>query len=87
MSETERAPGRRTFKVSAGKLVKDIYEQEIVGACEGLGLTCEITEHPHLLTTEIAFAVSGEEDSMDLFEDFATREARWTLERVSGIAS
>ncbi len=87
MSETTREPGRRTFKVNAGKLVKDFYEQQIVATSQNLGLECEIAEHPHLLTTEIAFTVSGEEDALDAFETFALKEARWTMERVSGIST
>jgi hypothetical protein len=87
MSETNREPGRRTFVVTAGKLVKDIYENSVRTECEGLGLECEIVEHPHLLTTQVAFTVSGDEDSLDSFEQFATREAQFTLERVSGFSS
>jgi hypothetical protein len=49
----------RTMVVSTGKLVRGEVEQTMLGWAEKLGLECELIEHPHLLTSQIAFTVTG----------------------------
>ena len=34
-----------------------------------LGLQCEIIEHPHLLTTQVAFSVTGPRRKIDEFAE------------------
>jgi hypothetical protein len=49
----------RTMVVSTGKLIRSEVEQTMRGWAEKLGLECELIEHPHLLTSQIAFTVTG----------------------------
>ena len=50
--ETEES---RTLIASSGKLVRADLEQSMRSYADQLGLRCEILEHPHLLTTQVAF--------------------------------
>ena len=49
----------RTLVTTAGKLVRDRLEQSMLARARELGVECSIVEHPHLLTTQVAFTVTG----------------------------
>jgi len=49
----------RTFVVSAGKFIDREFEAGIEQDAKRRGLTCTVIEHPHLLTTQLAFTVAG----------------------------
>ncbi|HXW59568.1 MAG TPA: hypothetical protein VEJ23_08855 [Solirubrobacteraceae bacterium] len=55
----EEAIETRTLVASSGKLVRGEFEQTMLTWAERLGVRCEIVEHPHLLTTQVAFTVTG----------------------------
>ncbi len=61
------APETRTLVASSGKLIRAEFEQTMRAAAEELGLRCEIIEHPHLLSTQVAFTVTGPRRKLDEF--------------------
>jgi len=58
----------RTMVVSTGKLVRSEVEQTMLGWAEKLGLKCTMIQHPHLLTSQIAFTVTGPRRRIGEFE-------------------
>jgi len=71
----------RTMVASSGKLVRAEVEQTMSTWAEKLNLQCEIIEHPHLLTTQVGFTVTGPKRKIDEFaqglraEELATMRA------------
>jgi hypothetical protein len=61
-------PESRTMVVSSGKWVRAEVEATMRAYADQLGLECEIIEHPHLLTVQVAFTVNGPHRRI---EDFA----------------
>lgn len=57
----------RTLVASSGRLIRREFEQVMQAWADRLGLECEIIEHPHLLTTQIAFNVKGPRHKLDEF--------------------
>jgi len=57
----------RTLIVSAGKWVRAELEQSMREWADRLELECEIIEHRHLLTTQVAFTVTGPKRRIDEF--------------------
>jgi len=57
----------RTMVASTGKLIRAEFEQTMVDWAEKLGLQYEVIEHPHLLTTQVAFTVAGPKRKIDEF--------------------
>ena len=57
----------RTLVVSSGKQIRAEFEQSIREWADKLGLECSIIEHPHLLTTQLAFTVTGPKGKLDEF--------------------
>jgi hypothetical protein len=75
----------RTMVASAGKLIRAEFDQTMLDWAEKLGLQCKITEHPHLLTTQVAFSVTGPKRKIDEFaqglnaEEVATMRTERTV--------
>jgi hypothetical protein len=57
----------RTLVVSSGKMIRAEFEQSMREWAEKLQLQCAIVEHPHLLTTQLAFTVTGPKHKIDEF--------------------
>lgn len=57
----------RTLVASAGKLVRASFEQSLLDWAKRLGLEVNITEHPHLLTTQVLFTATGPKRKIDEF--------------------
>jgi hypothetical protein len=57
----------RTMVASAGKLIRASFDQTMLDWAEKLGLQCKIIEHPHLLTSQVAFTVTGPRRKIDEF--------------------
>ncbi len=57
----------RTMVASSGKLIRGEFEQTMREWAEKLSLECKIVEHPHLLTTQVAFTVIGPKRKIDEF--------------------
>ena len=52
---------------SSGRMVRAEVEQTMREWADKLGLQCETIEHPHLLTTQLAFTVTGPKRKVDEF--------------------
>ena len=57
----------RTMVASSGKLIRTEFEQTVRDWAGRLGLECKLVEHPHLLTTQVAFTVTGHKRKIDEF--------------------
>jgi hypothetical protein len=69
----------RTLVASSGKLIRAEFEQSMRDWADRLGLECEIIEHPHLLTTQVGFTVSGPKRKIDEFAQGLAAEERATI--------
>jgi hypothetical protein len=85
---TERADEQvesRTMVASAGKEIRGEVEQTMRDWADKLGLRCEVIDHPHLLTTQVGFTVTGPKRKIDEFaeglraEELATMRAERTV--------
>ena len=57
----------RTMVATSGKLIRAEFEQSMLAWANKLGLECSIIEHPHLLSTQVGFTVTGEKHRIDEF--------------------
>jgi hypothetical protein len=64
---------------STGKLIRAEVEQTMRGWAEKLGLKCDVIEHPHLLTTQVAFTVNGPKRKIDEFAEGLRAEELATM--------
>ncbi len=69
----------RTLVVSSGKMIRDEFEQSLRDWAAKLDLECEIIEHPHLLTTQLAFTVSGPKRKVEEFSQGLAAEEHATI--------
>lgn len=69
-------PETRTVVAVAGKLVRKSFEQQMLNYAASLGLECEVVEHPHLLSTQIAFKTTGATRDVDEFASYVDVQAR-----------
>jgi hypothetical protein len=58
----------RTLVASAGNLVRSSFEQSLMDWAEKQGLKVTVAEHPHLLTTQVLFKVTGPKRKIEEFE-------------------
>jgi hypothetical protein len=75
------APVTRTIVCGAGNLARGPFEQTMLAYASELGIECAITEHRHLLRTQIAFTLSGPRRKV---EEFAAgcRAEGWSTVRA-----
>jgi hypothetical protein len=66
----------RTFVATSGNLVRVEFEQSMRDWADKLGLKCEIIEHPHLLSTQVAFTVTGPRRKIEEFSQGLIAEGR-----------
>lgn len=71
----------RTLVVSSGKMIRAEFEETMRDWAAKLGLECSIIEHPHLLTTQVAFTVTGPKGKIDEFAR-GLREEEWQTIRA-----
>jgi hypothetical protein len=57
----------RTLVATSGRLVRAEFEQTMSSWAQRLNLECKIVEHPHLLSTHLAFTVTGPKRKVDEF--------------------
>ena len=74
--EQAARPETRTIVCVAGKLVRKSFEQQMLNYAASLGLECEVVEHPHLLSTQIAFKTTGATRNVDEFAGYVDVQAR-----------
>jgi hypothetical protein len=72
-------PESRTMVASTGKLIRAEVEQTMREWANKLSLQCEIVEHPHLLTTQVAFTVTGPRRKVDEFAEGLKAEELATM--------
>lgn len=61
-------PQTRTLVATVGREIREEFEQSMRNWADQLGLRCEIVEHPHLLSAQVAFTVTGPARKVDEFE-------------------
>ncbi len=69
----------RTLIASVGKEIRADFEQSILNSARELDIECTIFEHPHLLTTQVGFTVTGPKRKIEEFAQGLTAEERMTL--------
>lgn len=69
----------RTLVASSGKLIRAEFEQTMRNWADKLGLECKIIEHPHLLTTQVGFTITGSRRKIDEFSQGLTAEELATI--------
>jgi hypothetical protein len=57
----------RTVVARAGRLARENVEEAMQASAADLGLECSVVEHHHLLTTQLAFTVTGPRGKVDQF--------------------
>jgi hypothetical protein len=75
----------RTLVASSGKMIHAEFEQSMREWADKLGLECTIIEHPHLLTTQLAFTVTGAKRKIDEFSRGLTAEEWATIRTETGV--
>jgi hypothetical protein len=94
-AQGERAPGSaagegaatetRTLVASTGRAIRAEFERTMLDWADKLGLECQIIEHPHLLTTQVAFTVTGPKRKIDEFSRGLGAEGRATIRTETGV--
>jgi hypothetical protein len=69
----------RTVACVTGKLIRKSFEQQMLNLANDLGLACEMVEHPHLLSTQVAFNLTGPASDIEEFARYLRSEARATV--------
>jgi hypothetical protein len=75
----------RTVVASAGKLIRANFEQSLRTWASELGVQCEVVEHPHLLTTQVAFTVTGPTRNVEEFLHGVSAEENATIRAETGV--
>lgn len=77
----------RTLVVSSGKMIRAEFEQSMREWAEKLQLQCAIVEHQHLLTTQLAFTVTGPKHKIDEFSRGLAAEEWATIRTETAVMS
>jgi hypothetical protein len=72
-------PRTITLVATVGRMIREDFEQSMRGWADQLGLRCEIVEHPHLLSSQVAFTVTGPQRKLDEFAAGLAAEERATI--------
>ncbi len=75
----------RTVVASAGKLIRANFEQSLRAWAGELGVQCEVVEHSHLLTTQVAFTVTGPTRKVEEFLHGVSAEENATIRAETGV--
>jgi hypothetical protein len=96
LSETERQALERTDRAAAaietrslvasvGREIRTEFERSLQIAASELGIECELVERPHLLTTQVAFTVTGPRRKIDEFVAGLHAEEHATIRTEYGV--
>ncbi len=69
----------RMLVASSGKMVRAELEQSMLNWADELAVECKIVEHPHLLTTQVGFTVTGPKRKLDEFSQGLRAEEHATI--------
>jgi hypothetical protein len=87
--DTAQPPGEaaetRPVVCVIGKLIRKSFEEQMVAFAQALQLKCEIIEHPHLLSTQVVFKVTGPAGAVDEFATYLKSEARFSSRLDPGL--
>jgi hypothetical protein len=75
----------RTLVASVGKMIRVGFEQSLVEWASELGVQCSVIEHPHLLTTQVGFTVTGPKRKLDEFSEGLKAEEWVTIRTESRV--
>jgi len=75
----------RTLVASSGRLIRGEFEQTMRRCAQELGLECQVIEHPHLLSTQVAFTVTGPRRKLDEFARSLKAEEWATIRTETGV--
>jgi hypothetical protein len=65
----------RTLAISLGKIVKGYFVSTVADEAREAGVELSLVEHPHLLTTQVAFTLTGPRGKIDtIIADLKARE-------------
>jgi hypothetical protein len=79
------SPATRTYVVTLGRWVREEVEQSLSSWAAHLGVSCEIVEHPHLLSSQAAFTVTGPAEKLDEFAAALKAEERATIRTETAV--
>ena len=69
----------RTVAITSGKMVRNWFETTVADEARDAGVELSIVEHPHLLTTQIVFTLTGPTAKVDaVIEDLRDRAGQAT---------
>lgn len=69
----------RTLVATTGRQIRSEFEQTMRNWAAELGVECTLFEHPHLLSTQVGFTVSGPRRKLDEFSQGLKAEERATI--------
>jgi acylphosphatase len=75
----------RTLVASAGNLVRIEFERSLREWASELGVHCKVIDHPHLLSGQVAFTVTGPKRKVDEFADGLEAEERATIRTETAV--
>jgi len=75
----------RTLVASSGKAIRAEFEQSMLIWAHEVGVQCKIIEHPHLLTTQVGFTVTGPKYKIDEFAQGLKAEGRATTRTETAV--
>jgi hypothetical protein len=75
----------RTLIASSGKAVRGTLEQSMAEWADKLGVQCTIIEHPHLLTTQVGFTITGPRHKLDEFSAGLRAEETTTIRSENSV--
>jgi hypothetical protein len=75
----------RTLIATSGKAVRGTLEQSMAEWAEKLGVECTIIEHPHLLTTQVGFTITGPKHQLDEFAKGLKAEETTTIRSENSV--
>jgi hypothetical protein len=82
-----QSPETRTYVLTLGRWVREEVEQSLSSWAAKLGVSCEIVEHPHLLSSQAAFTVTGPAEKLDRFAAAMKAEERATIRTETAVMS
>lgn len=75
----------RTYVVTLGRWVREEFEQSLAQWAPQLGVTYEVVEHPHLLSSQAAFTVTGPARKVDEFAAAMSAEERASIRTETAV--
>jgi hypothetical protein len=69
----------RTLVALVGREIRSEFERSLQIYAQEIGVRCEVSEHPHLLSVQAAFTISGPAHKLDEFAAALAAEERRTI--------